>query len=44
VARAVEALTHAVEAFWSAAVATSAATTVSVEPSRKRKRDFSTLR
>jgi hypothetical protein len=35
---------HAAEVFRSAPVATLAATTASVEPSRKRKRGFSTLR
>jgi hypothetical protein len=35
---------HAVEASGSEAVATPAATTTPVEPSKKRKRGFSTLR
>jgi hypothetical protein len=42
--RATEALVRAVEASGSAAVATAAATTAPVEPSRNRKRGFSTLR
>jgi hypothetical protein len=44
VVRATEALVRAVEASGSAAVATAAATTAPVEPSRNRKRGFSTLR
>jgi hypothetical protein len=43
-ARAVEAPTRATEASGSVVVATPTATTASVEPSRKRKRGFSTLR
>jgi hypothetical protein len=43
-ARTAEALARATEASGSAAVATAAATTAPVEPSRKRKRGFSTLR
>jgi hypothetical protein len=39
-----EASARATEAFGSAAAATPAAATASVEPSRKRKRGFSTLR
>jgi hypothetical protein len=38
------ALARVAEAFGSAAVAASAATTASAEPSRKRKQGFSTLR
>jgi hypothetical protein len=44
VAHAVEASARATEAYGSAAVATPTATTAPVEPSRKRKRGFSTLR
>jgi hypothetical protein len=43
-ARAAEASTPAAEASGSAVVVTPAAATASVEPSRKRKRGFSTLR
>jgi hypothetical protein len=43
-AHAAEVLVRTAEAFGSATVATSAATTALVEPSRKRKRGFSTLR
>jgi hypothetical protein len=43
-ARAAEALVRATEASGSAAVAMADATTAPVEPSRKRKRGFSTLR
>jgi hypothetical protein len=43
-ARAVEASACTAEASESAVVATPTATTASVEPSRKRKRGFSTLR
>jgi hypothetical protein len=43
-ARVAEALTRVTEASRSAAVAALAATMASVEPSRKRKRGFSTLR
>jgi hypothetical protein len=43
-ARAAEVPTCVMEASRSTAVATPAATTASVEPSRKRKRGFSTLR
>jgi hypothetical protein len=42
-ARTAEAPAHAAEASGSAAVATEAATIAPVEPSRKRKRGFSTL-
>jgi hypothetical protein len=44
VARAVEAPARAVEASGSAVAAMPAAATTSTEPSRKRKRGFSTLR
>jgi hypothetical protein len=44
VTRVAEAPAHTTEAFGSAAVATPVATTACIEPSRKRKRDFSTLR
>jgi hypothetical protein len=43
-ARAAEALAHAAKVTGSAAVATSAAATTPVEPPRKRKQGFSTLR
>jgi hypothetical protein len=43
-ARATEAPVRTAEASGSAMVATAAATTAPVEPSRKRKRGFSTLR
>jgi hypothetical protein len=42
--RATEAPAHAAKAFGSTAVATAAATTAPVQPSRKRKQGFSTLR